>query len=52
MTRVSLLRCAGYSPRMLDEKLRESLSNMGFEPRQFKGARVAVKPNLLRSLSG
>lgn len=49
MTRVSLLRCAGYSPRMLDEKLRESLSNMGFEPRQFKGARVAVKPNLLRS---
>ncbi len=48
-TRVSIIRCAEYSRALLDDVMMQSLANLGLSPSVFKNARVAVKPNLLRS---
>jgi uncharacterized protein (DUF362 family)/Pyruvate/2-oxoacid:ferredoxin oxidoreductase delta subunit len=44
---VSLLPCAAYENRLLTDTIRQSLSNIGFDRKTFKNARVVVKPNLL-----
>lgn len=44
---VSLLPCASYENRLLKDTIRQSLSNIGFDRKTFKNARVVVKPNLL-----
>ena len=44
---VSLLPCAAYENRLLTDAIRKSLSNLGFDVKTFKHARVVVKPNLL-----
>ena len=44
---VSLLPCAAYENRLLTDAIRKSLSNIGFDVKTFKNARVVVKPNLL-----
>jgi uncharacterized protein (DUF362 family)/Pyruvate/2-oxoacid:ferredoxin oxidoreductase delta subunit len=47
MTAVSLTRCTGYEPHVLMQVFEQSLSDIGFDKKRFKGATVAVKPNLL-----
>lgn len=47
MTIVSLVRCDGYDAGALRRAISASLANIGFEKERFRGARVAVKPNLL-----
>jgi uncharacterized protein (DUF362 family)/Pyruvate/2-oxoacid:ferredoxin oxidoreductase delta subunit len=47
MSVVSLLPCAAYENRLLTDAIRKSLSNIGFDVKTFKKARVVVKPNLL-----
>ncbi len=47
MPAVSLLPCAEYENRLLKDTIRQSLSNIGFDRKTFKKARVVVKPNLL-----
>lgn len=44
---VSMLKCTEYSLNILNSKILESLANIGFDPDNFKGKRVALKPNLL-----
>lgn len=46
-TRVSIRHCDGYSERQLDENFRRVLEDIGFDPGCFRGARVALKPNML-----
>lgn len=47
MPKVSLLRCSGYENDLLKEKIRQSLTNIGFDLKTLNKARVVVKPNLL-----
>jgi len=47
MARVSLLRCEEYSNQLLKKTIIRGLSDIGFSLDSFKGARVALKPNLL-----
>lgn len=47
MPKVSLLHCKEYENRLLKDTIRQSLSNIGFDLRTLKKARVVVKPNLL-----
>lgn len=44
---VSLLRCDTYDNVVLKERIYQSLRLIGFDPEQFRNARVVVKPNLL-----
>ncbi|MFZ2632686.1 MAG: DUF362 domain-containing protein [Desulfosalsimonadaceae bacterium] len=44
---VSLLRCDTYDNADLKERICRSLDLIGFDPKRFRNARVAVKPNLL-----
>lgn len=50
MPTVSIIKCGGYELTRLERSIRESLSMAGFDPVNFHGARVAVKPNLLRAV--
>ncbi|MEW5735232.1 MAG: DUF362 domain-containing protein [Thermodesulfobacteriota bacterium] len=45
--KVSVVKCTEYRPELLEQKIRESLENIGFDTVRFSGARVALKPNLL-----
>lgn len=45
--KVSVLKVTEYKPEILEEKIRESLLNIGFDPAGFSGKKVAIKPNLL-----
>jgi len=47
MTDVSICRCSTYEKSRLREAIEKSLSLSGFDFEDFRGARVAVKPNLL-----
>ena len=47
MTDVSLIHCDDYAQKNLKDKIYQSLSNIGFDLKQFTNARVVVKPNLL-----
>jgi uncharacterized protein (DUF362 family)/Pyruvate/2-oxoacid:ferredoxin oxidoreductase delta subunit len=47
MPTVSLLRCDEYENRLLKDTIRQSLSNIKFDLKGLKKARVVVKPNLL-----
>lgn len=47
MPLVSLLRCQDYDNRLLKDTIRQSINNIGFDPRVFHNARVVIKPNLL-----
>ena len=47
MPQVSLIHCKGYQLADLKDKIYTSLSNIGFDVKQFNKARVVVKPNLL-----
>jgi len=47
MPQVSLIQCKGYQLADLKDKIYTSLSNIGFDVKQFNKARVVVKPNLL-----
>jgi len=47
MTRVSLLPCAVYDIKILQDKILEGMDQVGFRPGDFRGLRVAVKPNLM-----
>ncbi len=47
MAIVALARCGTYSCDELTQVFEESLSHIGFPVERFRGARVAVKPNLL-----
>ncbi|MBI9077379.1 MAG: DUF362 domain-containing protein [Desulfatibacillum sp.] len=44
---VSVLKCEDYLFEDLKKTLLQSLENIGFDPESFRGARVALKPNLL-----
>ncbi|MFW6080517.1 MAG: DUF362 domain-containing protein [Desulfosalsimonas sp.] len=44
---VSLVKCLGYEKDMIREAIEKSLFLAGFSETDFRGARVAVKPNLL-----
>ena len=44
---VSVLKCQDYSIETLQDRVLTSLENIGFAPESFRGARVALKPNLL-----
>lgn len=47
MAEVSLLRCEGYSPGELKERIIEGLKGCRFPLKSFQSARVVLKPNLL-----
>jgi len=47
MTKISLLRCERYDQDILNNKIRESLENIGFDLDMLNGKRIAIKPNLL-----
>lgn len=47
MALVALARCGTYSYDELTGVIEESLAHIGFPVERFRGARVAVKPNLL-----
>lgn len=47
MADVALLKCDTYSPDVLKAKILEGLKHIEFDPDRFRGARVALKPNLL-----
>jgi len=47
MTRVSLLKCPEYDNARLRRALNQGLEDIGFDVSAFRGARVALKPNLL-----
>jgi uncharacterized protein (DUF362 family)/Pyruvate/2-oxoacid:ferredoxin oxidoreductase delta subunit len=47
MPQVSLIRCRDYALDELKDIIRTSLSNIGFDVKQFNKARVVAKPNLL-----
>ncbi len=49
MTTVSLLKCETYDREALARAVEASFKNIGFDPKKFKKARVALKPNLLTS---
>lgn len=51
MIEVALLRCERYSVPELKKVIHEGIDAVGFPLRSFRGARVALKPNLL-SASG
>ena len=48
-TRVSIRRCEGYDDNELDEAFVRALHDIGFDSGRFRGARVALKPNLLNA---
>ncbi|HQP50301.1 MAG TPA: DUF362 domain-containing protein [Spirochaetota bacterium] len=47
MKTVSLVQCESYEQELLQEKLIQTLVNIGFDLSSLKDARVLVKPNLL-----
>ncbi len=47
MTRVSLYRCAEYDKHVLFDVFVKALDDAGFRADGFRGARVAIKPNML-----
>lgn len=47
MTTVSLVQCESYDEELLNEKLIQTLVNIGFDLCSLRGARILVKPNLL-----
>lgn len=47
MTRIALLKCADYDEDVLIRTIQDGLVRIGFDPAQFKNARVGLKPNLL-----
>ncbi len=47
MATVSLARCPEYSRDAIRGRMMRSLEEIGFDPNRFRGARVAMKPNLL-----
>ncbi len=49
MTRVSVYPCAEYDERVLNEIFISALEDVGFKAEDFRGARVALKPNLLNA---
>lgn len=50
MADVALLKCTSYSPDILKTKVLDGLGLIGFDPDRFRGARVALKPNLLSAV--
>ncbi|HSV98404.1 MAG TPA: DUF362 domain-containing protein [Spirochaetota bacterium] len=49
MTRVSIYSCAEYDERVLNEIFIRALDDVGFKAEDFRGARVALKPNMLNA---
>ncbi|HON80468.1 MAG TPA: DUF362 domain-containing protein, partial [Spirochaetota bacterium] len=47
MKTVSLVQCESYEQELLQEKLIQTLVNIGFDLCSLRDARVLVKPNLL-----
>ncbi len=47
MAEVSLLRCGGYAPGELKERIIEGFEGCRFPLKSFHGTRVVLKPNLL-----
>ncbi len=47
MPNVSLVQCKDYQLETLKNKIRQSLSNIGFDIKRFNNSRVVLKPNLL-----
>ncbi len=47
MAFVSLLRCEDYETDLLEDSIREGLTEIGLPPDLFSGRRVLLKPNLL-----
>ncbi len=47
MALVSIQKCKAYDRNLLKESIQEALDNIGFDTGVFKGARVALKPNIL-----
>ncbi len=50
MTKVALLRCDSYVLSRLKDRIDQGMSMIGFDPLSFKGAKIALKPNLLSAL--
>ncbi len=49
MARVALLRCEDYDAKMVKERLREGLFDIGLDPTFFQNKKVVIKPNLLNA---
>lgn len=49
MTRVCVYPCAEYDEHVLNEIFISALDDVGFKAEDFRGARVALKPNLLNA---
>ena len=47
MQKISLLTCKEYSNKILKQKIRQSFKNIGYDLKNFRQARVLIKPNLL-----
>ncbi len=47
MATVSLLQCSEYENGLLNDIIRHSLENIGFNLKELSGKKVVVKPNLL-----
>jgi uncharacterized protein (DUF362 family)/ferredoxin-like protein FixX len=51
MTKVALLKCGSYELDLLKDRIAEALSLIRFDPARLRGAKVALKPNLLSAIS-
>jgi uncharacterized protein (DUF362 family)/Pyruvate/2-oxoacid:ferredoxin oxidoreductase delta subunit len=47
MSKVSVVKCEEYDPKLLKEKILEGLNNINFDPKIFSNKKVVLKPNLL-----